>query len=339
MNEAKKYKSKQRRKLFLLLFSVLSLLLLSVYAISIGQFHLPLSRILENLLEPNGKAGVVMWNIRLPRVLGAIFIGASLSLAGNVLQSTLKNPVASPITLGISHGAMFGAAVAIMFLNLKIPYIVTISAFIGSLSSAFSILLLSRLKQLSAEAIILAGIALNMFFTAAVMFLQYFANEVQLSEIVYWSFGDVSRITWNALILQVAVFVLVFSFFLYKRWDLNTLSMGKEVAESLGVNVKELRLISFILTSLLVATCVSAIGIIPFLGLVAPHIARFIMGSDQGFLIPASCLVGAILLVASDIVSRLIIPPIVIPVGIVTSFVGVPLFLYLLVKMEGGNYR
>ncbi|WP_246051313.1 FecCD family ABC transporter permease [Balnearium lithotrophicum] len=329
-----------RKKYNYFLIATLLVLLIFVSLLSIfwGQFNVTLNELLRNLVSPKGEVGALLWDIRIPRLFTSILVGASLSLAGVLLQSTLRNPMASPITLGISHGAMFGAAFAILFLPLKLPFVVTFSAFVGSLLTAVFILFLSYIKRLSAEAIVLSGIAINMLLTSATMFLKYLSNEIQLSEIVYWSFGDVNRGNWDTIILQFLFFVPIFLFVLLKRWDFNAFYLGEEVSKSLGINVEIVRLLGLTLASLLTAFSVSAVGIIPFLGLISPHLARLISGNEHGQLIFTSSLVGAVLLVLSDILSRVVLSPTVVPVSIVTSFLGVPIFLYLLIKLEGRRY-
>jgi iron complex transport system permease protein len=332
------YLQRKRYHRFLIASLFAILIICSFLSIFLGQLSVPVGEMFKNLLFPKGEIGVLLWNIRIPRMLTSILVGASLSLAGVLLQSTLRNPMASPITLGISHGAMFGAAFAILFLPNNFPFVITISAFIGSLITAIFILFLSYLRRLSAEAIVLSGIAINMFLTAGVMFLKYLSNEIQLSEIVYWSFGDVNRGTWSTITFQLLIFSLIFLLVLLKKWDFNALHLGDEISKSLGINLEVIRLLGLTFASFLTAISVSTVGIIPFLGLISPHLARLLIRSDYGYLTFTSCLMGAILLVLSDILSRVVLVPTVIPVGIVTSFLGVPIFLYLLIKLEGGKY-
>ncbi len=322
------------------IFLALILISLSAIAMGLGAYQMSFNELLNSILNGNP----VLWNIRIPRIVSAIFVGASLAIAGAVMQCILKNPLASPFTLGISQGAAFGAAIAIVYfgagqmhrvgesLTIFNPYVVPIFAFLGSLISAFVILALAKLRDLTPEAIILAGVAMSALFQAAVMLIQYFATDVQVASIVFWTFGDVGRARWIEIYLIVATFAVCFLYFFYRRWDYNSLLAGDETAISLGVNPRKLRLEGMLISSFLTAVCVSFTGIIGFIGLVAPHVVRLVIGGDYRFLIPSSALVGALILLASDTVGRLVISPVIIPVGIITSIIGAPMFIYLLLR-------
>lgn len=321
------------------------LLLISIYSLSIGGYKLSLSQIYHTLTGNGDKVtNLIIWNIRLPRIVAAIVAGISLAVSGAVMQCTLRNPLASPYTIGISYGAMFGAAFAIIFFNVggaestgKIfvnsPYLVTVFAFMGALIDALVILLLAKLRKLTPGAIILAGIAMGSLFSAGTMLMQYFANDLQLASIVYWTFGDLGRPLWGEVGIMAVIMVFSLIYFIYKRWDYNALESGEESAKSLGVNTESTRLWGMLVASLLVSVNVAFLGIIGFVGLICPHIVRIFIGGDYRFVIPISALFGAVLLLISDTVARTIISPIILPVGILTSFMGAPVFLYLLVKM------
>jgi len=322
------------------IFLALILIFLSAIAMGLGAYQMSFDELLNSILNGNP----VLWNVRIPRIVSAIFVGASLAIAGAVMQCVLKNPLASPFTLGISQGAAFGAAIAIVYfgagqmhrigesLTIFNPYVVPIFAFLGSLISAFVILVLAKLRDLTPEAIILAGVAMSALFQAAVMLIQYFATDVQVASIVFWTFGDVGRARWIEIYLIVATFAVCFLYFFNRRWDYNSLLAGDETAISLGVNPRKLRLEGMLISSFLTAVCVSFTGIIGFIGLVAPHVVRLVIGGDYRFLIPSSALVGALILLASDTVGRLVISPVIIPVGIITSIIGAPMFIYLLLR-------
>ena len=288
------------------------------------------------------EATLVIWNIRLPRVLAAIVVGFSLAVAGATMQCVLRNPLASPFTLGMSHAAAFGAAFAIIVLGagqfysqegavmVKLPYLVPIFAFSGALIDVFVVLLLAKLRNLSAGSMILAGIAMTSVFSAATMLLQYFAEDVKVAAVVFWTFGDLGRVVLNEVQLISFVALPVLSYFVYRRWDYNALMAGDEVASSLGLNPRKVRLETMVLASLLTAVCVSFVGVIGFISLAAPHIIRLVLGADHRFLIPLSGVVGSVLLLSADTIGRTIISPSILPVGIVTAFLGAPLFIYLL---------
>ncbi len=167
------------------------------------------------------------------------------------------------------------------------------------------------------------------------MFLQYFASDMQVAATVFWTFGDLGKAGWRENAIMLVAFLFAFVYFVAVRWRFNALQWGDEVAQSLGVRVKRLRIIGMVLSALSVAVITAFLGIIGFIGLIAPHMARFLVGSDHRFLIPCSAILGALLLLLSDIVARMLMPPIILPVGIITSFLGAPLFLYLLIKGQG----
>jgi len=287
-------------------------------------------------------AGSVIWNIRMVRIIGALFAGAGLAVAGVVMQCILRNPLASPFTLGISSAAAFGASFAIIFLgagssltstvSINNPYVTAICAFLFSLLATGSILLLTRITRVSAETMILAGVAISVMFSAGLSFMQYIATDSQLGNIVAWTFGDLGKATWSWNALIILVFLPVALYFFYKRWDYNALNAGEDTAKGLGVNTERERLVGMVLSSVLSAFIVSFFGIIAFIGLLGPHIARMIIGSDHRYLIPLSIILGAILLIIADGVGQVILYPSVIPVGIITSMLGGPLFIYLLIR-------
>jgi len=321
------------------------LFLISIYSLSIGGYKLSLSQIYHALTGNGDKVtNLIIWNIRLPRIVAAIVAGISLAVSGAVMQCTLRNPLASPYTIGISYGAMFGAAFAIIFFNvggaestgrifMNSPYLVSVFAFMGALMAVLVILLLAKLRKLTPGAIILAGIAMGSLFSAGTMLMQYFANDLQLASMVYWTFGDLGRPLWGEVWIMTVIMSFSLIYFIYKRWDYNALESGEESAKSLGVNTEKTRLWGLLIASLLVSVNVAFLGIIGFVGLICPHVVRIFIGGDYRFVIPISALFGAILLLVSDTIARTMISPIVLPVGILTSFMGAPVFLYLLVKM------
>lgn len=340
------YEGYVARKLSIGLFLLLSILAVSLYSLSHGAYFLSVREVIDALLGGGtDSARLVVWNIRMPRIAAGILVGASLAIAGAVMQGFLRNPLATPFTMGVSHGAMFGASLAILLgagyaessgrISLDNPYAVVLFAFIGAISATAVILALARLKGLSPEAIILAGVAMSSLFVALTTLVQYFADELQLAAMVYWSFGDLGRATWRENAIMLVVFVPIFAYFVVKRWDLNASVMGDDVAKSVGVDVERVRLISTFLAALITAVSVAFVGVIGFVGLIAPHAIRLVAGGDYRFLVPLSALAGALLLVAADTIARLVLSPMILPVGIVTSFLGAPAFIYLLIRMEG----
>lgn len=319
---------------------LLILILASIVSISLGTYKLGISELLIRIIEGDR----LLWNIRIPRVVSAVIVGGSLALSGAVMQCVLRNPLASPFTLGVSQGAAFGAGIAIALfgagqmhkvgepLTIFNLYIVPFFAFLGSLSSALIILVLAKIKDLTAEAMILAGVAMSALFQAGVMLIQYFVTDVQVASIVFWTFGDVGRTRWKEIYIMLIAFLACFAYFLYRRWDYNSLLLGDETAVSLGTDPKRVRLESMVIASFLTSVCVSFNGVIGFVGLVAPQIVRIAIGGDYRFLIPSSALVGALILLISDTVGRIVISPVIIPSGVITSMMGAPVFIYFLLR-------
>jgi len=345
-NIPEKYRRYIRRKLIFGIFFIILIFIISFYAVSAGSMHLTLEEFISGLTHSGGTSELVIWNIRVPRIIAAIIAGMALAVAGAVMQCILRNPLASPFTLGISHGAAFGAAFAIIVLGagethnvgtpltLNNPYSVTIFAFLGSLIGVFVILLLAKLRGFSPEAMILAGVAMSSLFSAALMLIQYFTDEVRLAAVVFWTFGDIGRAGWTDISIMLFVTIPALIYFMYKRWDYNALESGEETAKSLGVNTERTRLIGMVVASLIASVCVAFLGIIGFIGLIAPHIIRMLIGGDYRHLIPMSAIFGGLLLLAADTIGRTIIQPIILPVGILTSFLGAPLFFYILIKIH-----
>jgi len=272
----------------------------------------------------------VVFNIRLPRVLAGVLVGAMLGISGAVMQGVLKNKLASPFTLGISHGALFGVSVSIVLLGGAYMFL---SSFLGGLLVIILIFAFS-LRIFSKETLILCGIALSAIFTSFSMFLQYFANEVELSHIINWSFGDLSKATYESVKVCFIFFVISIIYFYIKRWDFNALEI--EESENVGIDVKNLSIISLFFATLLSSLSVSYFGIIGFVGLIAPHFARLIIGGNFEYLLFMSAILGALLLSISDFLARTVFYPIEIPVGIITSFLGGVVFLYLLIRKKNG---
>lgn len=284
------------------------------------------------------KMDSVIFDIRLPRIMTGLVAGMSLGVAGAAMQSMMKNPLADPYTTGISSGASFGATLA-----LGLGFTVTgvggtiglvTTAFVFALIPAAVIIVISSLRSTSASTMILAGIAVMYLFNACTTIIKLTVSEQSLSAVYQWSIGGLSTTTWESftVISLFAVFGSIILFAMSKK--LNILITGDRNATALGLNAHRLRIVLLILISLMAASVVCFTGIIGFIGLVAPHIVRIFLGSDNRYLIPASAAFGAVLLMVSDLVSRVIIAPTFLPVGVITAFIGCPLFLYLLIKQR-----
>lgn len=305
---------------------------MALLAVTQGAYDITLGRLLRVLTGAAvGPADIVIWKIRLPRIVSAIVAGWGLSLAGLSLQSLLKNPLGAPFTLGISHGAAFGASAAIVLLGPQL-FAVTVSAFAGAMCSTVVIIALASFRRLSSEAIILAGVALTSLFMSATVLVQYLASDTQLAMVVFWTFGDVARAGWAEIGILSATVIGASIFLMVRRWDFNAMAAGEETASGLGVNVVRLRLTGMLAAALMAALATAFCGVIAFVGLIAPHIARRLVGADHGLLIPFSAIIGALLLISADTLGRVLIGSGSLPVGIITSFMGAPMFLYMLVR-------
>ncbi|SHI49548.1 iron complex transport system permease protein [Desulfatibacillum alkenivorans DSM 16219] len=350
LNHGEKHEEYSRyvgRKAALLAFSGIVLVLISLVSISKGAASLPIGEVAKALLgfDAAKRTELIVWNIRLPQVLAAIVAGAGLSLSGAVMQSVLRNPLGSPFTLGISHAAAFGAAFAVMIMGsgtmasshvgavtISNPYVTTGMAFLFSMGASGVIVGISRMRGASPEIMVLSGVALGALFTAGTMFLQFFADDVQLAAMVFWTFGDVGRASWSELGVLSVITLAASAYFLLNAWNYNAVDAGDETAQGLGVRVQRVRIWGMIIASLVTAVAVAFLGIIGFVGLVCPHMVRRLIGGDNRYLLPASMLLGAILLLASDTVARLILAPHLLPVSILTAFMGAPVFLALIIK-------
>jgi iron complex transport system permease protein len=340
----------RKKRLIILALLILSFFLVAL-SLTIGSTHIPVSDIIKGIFGIGEKSTLIkIWEHRMPRVLGGLVAGAGLAVAGCVMQNNLKNPLASPSTMGISAAAVFGANFAIIVLGagvssshytadfvIKNPYAVTIMAFVMAIITMSVVVVLSKKKNFAPAATVLAGVAMGSIFSAGTMIVQYFSTDTSLATAVFWSFGDLGKISWKELSVLTAVVAVCSVFFYLMRWNYNALANGDEVAKSLGVRVDKLVMAGLVLSSLITALCVSFMGVIGFIGLVGPQISRRLVGEDHRFLIPASMAMGAVTLMLSDLVARTVIAPVTLPVGAVTALIGGPMFLYLLMRGESSK--
>jgi iron complex transport system permease protein len=260
-----------------------------------------------------------------------------LGITGTIMQGVLRNPVASPFTLGLSSAAGFGASLSIILgLNLIWgEYAIIGNAFVFSLLNAAFVISMTIRKKSKPETLILAGVAMHYLFTALTTLIQYFGKEEAVKAAMFWSVGDLGKANWSEITLVLILTILCLPILLSKSSELNIMRAGDEAAISLGVNVERTRKILLVISSFIIAITVSFTGAIGFIGLVAPHLCRMVIGGDNRFLLPASGLLGASLLVLADTVARTVLSPVLLPVGVMTSFIGVPMFLYLIIKQNG----
>lgn len=333
------YRKLRVRSISFLIGLFLLLVVGFVLSLASGSYNTPIGELLKGVfgMASDDRINLVVRNSRLPRICTAMIAGAGLGITGCVLQAILRNPLASASTLGVSQGAGFGAAFAIVVLNMGAvgglgSMTIPLCAFVGSMAVALVILGLSRFRQISAEGIVLAGVAISSMFTGATTLIQYFADEIQLNTLVFWTFGNLGNTDWGDVGIMGVVVLCVSVYFLLHRWDFNALLSGEETAISLGIHVKKLTMVNMILCCLAASVIVSYIGLINFIGLVAPHIVRMVVGNNHIYLLPGSAMAGALLLLLGDLFARVVISPVILPIGAITSFLGGPLFLYLLFK-------
>ena len=335
------YRKGQARRIAALLFGGLLVLCFMLADLAIGPAWLSLGELWSVLTQPGAFRGgvlhAIVWDIRLPMTLTSVVVGASLGLAGAQMQTILRNPLASPYTLGISAAAGFGASV-IMLTGLGTGALgwlaPPLAAFITALLACMGVWTIGKLRGVTPEVLVLAGIAMLFLFQSLQSLLQYLASPEVLQQIVFWLFGSLLKANWTSFTVSGALFCVVTVGLLGDAWRLTVLGMGDDNARSLGVNVDRLRLRVFVWISLLTAGAVAFVGTIGFVGLVAPHIARDFVGEDQRYLIPLSALSGAAILTGASLAAKLISPGAMIPIGIVTALTGVPFLFFLILRRK-----
>ena len=334
------YRNIRKRRIIGIALLFLVVLLLFILGIGIGTTYIPFIDVIKAIFNIGDMDTIfIVKNIRLPRALAAFIAGGGLAISGCIMQNVLKNEMASPSTLGVGNAAVFGANVAIIglgaangFINLNNPYVVSGFAFVFAIISVFLILFLARIKHFTSESIVLAGVAIGTIFNAGTLILQFFSEEGELASAVFWTFGDLSRANYKECLIMFIIIFISLIFFIIKGYDYNAIANGRGFAKTLGVKVERTSIISLLLASFITAVCVSFLGIIGFVGLIAPQIMKRFVKDDFRYLIPSSFLFGSALLLLSDLVSRLIIKGTPLPVGAITSLLGGPMFIYLLIR-------
>ncbi len=338
-------KYRKGKRLFCLL--LLPLLVLSVLcSLTIGSAQISLDEI-RGILWPvilghapvlDNSTGIIILNFRLPRIAMGILTGMALGASGAVMQVILRNPLADPYICGISAAAGFGASLALIS-GVGIMaghYLVIGNAFVFSLLSAGIILMISAKNGAAPQTMLLIGIALLFFFQAMTTILQYFGDPDAVKAAVFWTVGDLGKAEWGKIAVVAPLVLGGTAYLWFQARNLNLINDGDETAKSLGIRVGRVRVLSMVVSTVMVAGIVSLAGTIGFIGLISPHMVRFFTGNDNTVLIPASSLLGAILLIVSDTCARTILSPVVLPVGTVTAFLGVPLFVYLIIYNNRG---
>ncbi|MDO4906152.1 MAG: iron ABC transporter permease [Lautropia sp.] len=338
------YRSGLGHRLWILAAVALILMVLTLLDLTTGPSGMPVVDVLTAIWQgPHdfGEQGqykkivTILWQLRMPQTLMGLLVGASLGLAGLQMQTILSNPLASPFTLGFSAAAGFGAALAIMFgAALPLPpfIVVPAAAFAMTLGACGLIYLLATLRSASPDVLILGGIAVLFFFQSIQSLLQFLASPEVLQQIVFWLFGSLLKSSWTSVTVCAGILVSCTPFVIRDAWALTTLRLGDANAASLGIDVERIRRRTFIIVALLTAAAVSFVGTIGFIGLIAPHVARSLVGEDHRFALPLAALTGGIILIGASVFGKLISPAAVIPVGIITAVAGVPMLFAIIVR-------
>ena len=329
------------------MITVISLCVLTLviffFSLFIGSSNMSFTDALLGLFNQGEQVNrIIMLNIRLPRVIAALLAGIALSISGVIMQTVSNNVMASPTTLGVSNSAVLGANIAIIVIGggmipvtggkvfVENPYLTSLFAFLFALGGTLLVLGLSRFKKFNTATTVLIGVTFGTFCTGATTLIQYFATDTTLSSAIYWSFGDLGRATYTYDLIILVVTLVALLFFLIFSYRYNALLLGEDTSRTLGINLNIFRFISLLLASLLTAVCVSLLGIIGFIGLVVPQIMRKIVGNDHKYLLTTSSLFGACFLLICDDISRVAANGISLPVGAITSLIGAPIFIFIL---------
>ena len=342
------YRHLALRRVFFIAFCIVVAFVVSGIALTIGDYPIGFvhsyevlwDHILGNVPEGDLQAvneDFIIWKVRTPRIFTGILAGFGLAVCGAVMQSILKNPLADSYTTGVSSGASFGATLAIA-LGISIGgaggYALVANAFVFSLIPVLVIVTVAKMRGASPTTMIMAGIAVMYIFNATTTLIKLSVSDATLSQLFDWSVGSLDNSSWRQVEIMATFVVSGYVLMQLLGRRLNVLSTGDESAKAMGVDSNSLRTITMLVVSLIAASIVSFTGLIGFVGLVCPHIARLIIGSDNRYLIPASAAFGAALLLGSDLVGRVVIAPDIIPVGVITSFIGGPMFLWLIIRQK-----
>mgnify|MGYP002743790093 FL=1 len=337
------YRRVSARRLMLIVLSCVVLVALLLLDLTTGPSGMPFADVWRGLMAgPAGEeldVATILWQLRMPQTLMGALVGACLGLAGLQMQTILGNPLASPFTLGFSAAAGFGAALAIMFGgSLPLPgyIVIPVCAFLMTMVACGLVYIIARLRSASPEILVLGGITVLFFFQSVQSLLQFMASPEVLQQIVFWLFGSLLKSTWTSVSVCAVVLLLCLPFIMKDAWALTTLRLGDANARSLGLSVDRIRQRTFFMVALLTAAAVSFVGTIGFVGLIAPHVARSMVGEDHRYSLPLAAVIGAVILVGASVFGKFISPAAVIPVGIITAVAGVPM-LFAIIARRGNE--
>ncbi len=342
-NEAiiRRYRAYRYAKNLMLLVVLFMALIVLAVDVGMGPYKLDFVTVYQLIFDRLGDWGQemstdmrIIWNLRLPRVLAALLAGTGLAMAGAAMQSMMKNPLADPYTTGISSGAALGATMAMTLGIAVVPgnYGTVVNAFVFALIPAAFIILISTFRKPSPATIILSGIAMMYIFNAVQSYMMLVADPNAAASVYSWTVGSLNRIKWDNLPFLFAVSLFGGIALMSLAKILNTMNSGDAYSKSIGININRARMIVLVVVSLMAAGIVSFTGIIGFIGLVGPHIARMFVGSDNKILIPAAALMGACIMMVSDCIVQMVMPS--LPIGIITSILGGPVFMLLILRQK-----
>lgn len=339
------YSNWRYKALFILIIGFFAILIISFVALNFGTIAIQPKKILSIIWQhkTDDSLGLIIWELRIPRLIMAMLTGMTLACVGGSFQGILRNPLADPYILGVSAGAALGAcsALALQYITgLYLVPILPVFALFGAFVSISLVYLLSRKKShLPMSDLLLAGVAVNFFFSAIITLLLTISRPGTLS-MLFWLMGDLSTASWQKVFLIFLPVFLGTLLIILSSLELNAMALGEEEALHLGVQTEKLRLKIFFIGSVMIAIVVSFTGLIGFVGLVIPHIARLLVGPDHRIMLPVSALVGSVFLIICDTIARSIIAPTEIPIGVITALVGAPIFIHLLKRRnDSDEYR
>ena len=340
------YKKHSYRRIIFILIGLLICAVSFITDVIVGPASLTLRDVWLAMMqspEVSKNADVIIWSIRLPTAVMALLVGASLGIAGAGMQTILDNPLSSPYTLGISAGAGFGASLVVVIglssLEFLGEFMVPFGAFVFAGLTSFFIYSINKIKNFSAETMILAGIGMMFLFQALQSLMQYMATPEALQNIVFWTMGSLTKANWLSISIVLVALLVMLPLMMRESWRLTALKLGDEKASGLGVNVENLRVKIFLFISIITAVAVSFVGTIGFIGIVGPHIARMLVGEDQRYFLPLSAVCGMVILSLASIASKMLIPGAMFPIGIVTAIIGVPFFFSLVLTRKGSYFK
>ena len=340
----KEYFSVNHRKRLLLSGLAVGVVLAILWSLNVGPAAVDLKTVwavLCDLFEHNESLTngqrVIVLQVRMPRIAASILVGVLLANSGLLMQGVFRNPLVSPYTLGVSNGAAFGASLAIIFSAGMTSVaasnnLVSVFAFVFAAITMYLVQTIGMMAKNSTKSLLLAGVAVSSLFSSLVSFIKYVVDVEKLPELVFWQMGSVSDATWPQILILLIAAVLGLAVMTFYAWDMNVMATGEESAISLGVNYKRVRRIAFFFSTLMTGVAVAFAGTIGFVGMVAPHAARMLVGNDYRYTVPTASLCGALLLLVADSLSRMLVTAIALPIGVITSMIGVPFFIWLIVQ-------